>query len=103
MFKPWIFYSYIGKDILDLKISITKDHSSLNYRPLNLLFPFTDSTIGHPYIEKDINSSKASIFKTDFSNIAPISESYHKNVYLPESLKFLRPGTGVYLWILRNF
>ena len=46
----------IGKDILDLKILIIKDHSSLNYRPLNLLFRFTDSTMAHPYIEKDINS-----------------------------------------------
>ena len=31
------------KYFLDLKILITKDHSSLNYWPLNLLFHFADS------------------------------------------------------------
>ena len=33
----------ISKDFSDLKNLITKDHSSLNYGPLNLLFRFTDS------------------------------------------------------------
>ena len=76
LFKLWTFLlvKNIGKDILDLKILITRDHSSLNYRPLNLLFRFTDSTIGHPYIDKDINTSKASIFNTHFSIKVPISE-----------------------------
>ena len=33
----------IGKDFSNLKNLITKDHSSVNYRSLNLLFHFTDS------------------------------------------------------------
>ena len=36
------------KDLSDLKILTTKNPSSLNYGPLNLLFCFTDSEIGHP-------------------------------------------------------
>ena len=33
----------IDKDFPDVKILITKDHSSLNCGPYNLLFRFTDS------------------------------------------------------------
>ena len=33
----------IGKVLSDLKILITRDLYSLNFRPLNLLFRFTDS------------------------------------------------------------
>ena len=33
----------IGKDLSDLKIVFTRDPSSLNHGPLNLLFRFTDS------------------------------------------------------------
>ena len=39
----FILVKNMDKDFLDLKILITKDHSSLNYRPLNLLFHFADS------------------------------------------------------------
>ena len=62
------------KDILDLKILITRDHSSINYRPLNLLLRFSGSIISHPYIDKDINTSKAPIFNTYFSIKVPISK-----------------------------
>ena len=38
-----LLVKYIGKDFSDLKTLITKDHSSLNYGSLNLLFFLTDS------------------------------------------------------------
>ena len=38
-----------------------------------------------------MNSTKASIFDTNFHNKVPISESQHKNITLPISLKFLCP------------
>ena len=37
----------IDKDLSDRKMLITRNLSSLNQGPLNLLFPFTDSYIGH--------------------------------------------------------
>ena len=40
-----------------------------------------------------MNSTKGSIFDTGFHNNVPISESHHKNVTLPISLKLLCPLT----------
>ena len=39
----FLLVNNISKDFSDLKVLITKDHSSLDYGPLNLLFHFTDS------------------------------------------------------------
>ena len=76
LFKLWtsLLVKKIGKDILDLKILIIRDDLSLKCRPLNLLFRLIDSTVGHPDIDKDVNTSKASVFNTHFSIKVPISE-----------------------------
>ena len=46
-----------------------------------------------PQIKADENSTKVPIPNTNFSNKVPISESYHKNVTLPESFKLMYPLT----------
>ena len=68
----------IDKDFSDVKILIAKDHYSFNY-----IYWFSNKP--SPWLKADENSSKVPTSNTNFSNKIPISESYHKNVTLPET------------------
>ena len=64
-------------------------HGPLNYSAIPLYWFLKRS----PWLKADWNSTKVPISNANFSNKVPISESYPKNVILPESLKLLCPFT----------
>ena len=62
----------IDKDFSDVKILIA-------------FYIYWFSNKPSPWLKADENSTKVPTSNTNFSNKIPISESYHKNVTLPET------------------